>query len=323
MKGKIGPLGVDIGFARARIAVVEKTPDATLRVRAVASRDVPDAQPSGERTHLMAALLEEMLAELGVRERRCIVGLGAADASLHMVRFPKMSWAERLRAARFEAQRFSGVDLSSGEYKVRVHPFRQESGAYGVGVVRGNAVAELTSILKCARLRPIAVDYNGCALRRVLGEADAIVDVGAQRSTVYAYANDGVVTVTIDGGGEAITRGISGELSIDDRSAERRKRILGCAGAGAAARKSLALEIGASISRLRERTSIRRVALVGNGARLPGLATELENILTATVEIPVPRLLESDAYPEDVVRAAAPDWTLAAALATWSHVDAV
>jgi Tfp pilus assembly PilM family ATPase len=318
VSGKLLPLGIDIGAARARMALVEEMRDKSLRLRAVASRDVPDCSSSRERVHLLGALLDEMLVELGVRERRCVVALGAPHASLRLVRFPKMSWAERLRAARFEAQRFSDVDVASGNARVRVHPHRDESGAYAVGVVRTEAVETVSAILKSARLRAVALDYDGCALRRSISDAEAIIDIGAYRSTVHAYSEEGVVSIALETGGAQVTRGIAEELSIDERSAERRKRILGCAGAGSAARKALALELGGAITRLRERTNIERVAMTGNGARLPGLGADLEDICAVVVETPVPRLLESDAYPEDVIRAAAPDWTLAASLSIWS-----
>ena len=57
--------------------------------------------------------------------------------------------------------------------------------------------------------------------------------------------------------------------------------------------------------------------MCGNGARLSGLAAEVENLTQALVEVPVSELVRGGSYPEDVVRAAAPDWALAAALATW------
>jgi hypothetical protein len=57
--------------------------------------------------------------------------------------------------------------------------------------------------------------------------------------------------------------------------------------------------------------------MTGNGARLSGLAAELEAACGALVEMPVSDLLRDGAYPDDVVRAAAPDWALAAALAIW------
>ncbi|HKE36289.1 MAG TPA: hypothetical protein VKB39_02600, partial [Candidatus Baltobacteraceae bacterium] len=60
-----------------------------------------------------------------------------------------------------------------------------------------------------------------------------------------------------------------------------------------------------------------RLAMTGNGARLPGLAEALEATTGAMVDVPVSDLLRVPAYPDDVARSAAPDWTLAASLAAW------
>lgn len=314
MRAKILPLGIDIGTCRARVAVAERYRDGSVQVRAVASRDLPSDDAS---LQLVAALLEEMLLELGVKERRCVSALGAPNAHMRVVRFPKMSWTERLQAARFEAQRFATWDMSLEPTTVRVHPYDRETGAFGVGIARPDAVRALVEVCKAARLSPIAVEFDACALRRAIVECDAIIDVGAERTMLHAFGADGPLSYLLPVGGSLVTRGIAGELSIDEVSAERRKRILGCAGAGIASRDELIVALADGVSLARGRRDINRIALVGNGARLPGLASALETATNAIVELPISPLLETDAYPDDVLRAAAPDWTLAASLATW------
>ncbi len=119
-------------------------------------------------------------------------------------------------------------------------------------------------------------------------------------------------------GGAAVTRGIAAELSIDMPTAERRKRILGCAGAGLMASDEVIAAIAALVDRARLRATIERIAVTGNGARLPNFARDLEEATSAITEMPVPDVLHTAAYPVDVVRAATPDWALAASLALWS-----
>jgi hypothetical protein len=101
-------------------------------------------------------------------------------------------------------------------------------------------------------------------------------------------------------------------------TAERRKRILGCAGAGVSAREEVVTSIASLIDRARTRTTIDRIVVTGNGARLPSFLHDLEEASGAVAEAPVPEILHTGVYPEDVVRAAATDWTLAASLAAWS-----
>lgn len=314
------PLGIDIGATRARIAFAEARKDGGGRVRAVVCRDLPQGVSSSgeiESPELVAAVLEEMLGELDVRERRCVSAIGVPAASIRVVRFPKMSWAERSRAARFEAQRFVNWDMETEPSVVRVHPIDRDENLYAVGVTRSQAADSRIAALRAARLKPVAVDHDAFALRRCLPFGDAIVDVGAERTTLHAFGQSGPLSWFVPSGGAEVTRGIARELSIDVPTAERRKRILGAAGAGTAAREALVAQIAELVDRARGRASITRVALTGNGARLPGLASDLELATGAIVEIPVAELLHTDAYPEDVIRAAAPDWTLAAGLSMW------
>ncbi len=308
------PLGVDLGSSRVRVALSEAASADHVRLRAVSARDIPDDVRQDR--PLLAALIEDVVAELGVRKRACVTALGSADATLRVIHFPKMSWHERLRAARYEAQRFA----ASGERPalVRVHRAVHRDNTFAIGVTRQSVVSDRVALLKQARLRVAAVDHDTLALRRAIPFADAVLDIGAHRSTLHHYTAAAPFSQSIAIGGADVTRSIARELSIDAASAERRKRILGSAGAGSAVRDELTSEFAAVIERARARASIARIVLVGNGARLPALASEIERATGAITELLVPPILQTDAYPEDVIRSAAPDWILAAALTTWS-----
>ena len=307
------PLGVDVGSSRIRVALAEAASAEDVRIKAVAARDV--SEDVREDLHLIAALVEEITAELGTKNRTCVCALGGSTANLRVIGFPKMSWQERIRAARFEAQRFSPQHLE-GASIVRVHRAERE-GAFAVGVASESAVRDRLSLMKQARLRVLAIDHDALAFRRAFPFVDAVLDIGANRSTLHHYAPASPFSQSVTVGGGDVTLGIARELAIDVESAEKRKRILGSAGAGTVVRNSLAAELLALIDRARSRAPIARVALVGNGARLPGLVSELQSASGTAVELTVPPLLQTDAYPEDVLRSAAPDWTLAAALAIW------
>lgn len=309
------PLGIDIGSSRIRVALAESNSTGEVRLRAVAARDVTEDVRTDVR--LFAALLDETLSELGARHRTCVTALGSPHATLRVVAFPKMSWHERLRAARFEASRLANV-TGDGVSIVRVHRAKPKDNTFAIGVTSQPVLGERIALMGQARLKIIAIDHDSLALRRAIPFSDAILDIGAERSTLHHYASGTPFSTSFATGGSDVTRGIARELSIDEASAERRKRILGSAGAGIANRNALVAELAAGVERARARAPITHIALVGNGARLPGLASELEATIKATTELLVPPLLQTDAYPEDVIRSAAPDWMLAAALATWS-----
>ncbi len=317
---KMLPLGIDVGSARARIACGETNRDGAVRIRAIVARDVPDDAVTSlliAEPELVAAVLEEMLAEIGTRERRCVLAIGAPACALRTVRFPKMSWPERLRASRFEAARFAGWDLEDADSIVRLHPLDRAAGTFAIGITRAKSIDSRVQAVRIAGLRAVAIDHDAFAMRRLFPECDAIVDVGAERSSAHCFGAAGVTSLMAQAGGSTITRGIATELSIDMPTAERRKRILGCAGAGVTASEEVVAAIASLIDLARTRATIGRIIVTGNGARLPNFARALEEATGAVTEMPVPGILHTAEYPEDVVRVAAPDWALAASLASW------
>lgn len=319
MKKRWLPLGVDIGATRVRIAQAY-TECGDPRIHAVAVRDISEGVASSgvvaDIAHV-AALLEDALDELGARARRCVIAIGAPDAVLRSVRFPKMSAFERERSARFEAQRYAGFSIE--EAAVRVHPVGGNRDLWMVGVARNAAILTRCAALRAAKLKPLAIDHEACALTRTFPHYDAVLDIGHRRCTLHVRREDGPATLQVLSGGSDLTRAIQQDLSLDERTAEKRKRILGTAGAGERARAALVADIASLVEQGRRLVPIERVALCGNGARLPGLPRDLESATTARVETPVGSALHNADYPEDVLRSSAPDWTLAAALALWQR----
>lgn len=318
MKTRSLPLGIDIGTTRVR--VVETEPYARrTRVRAVAAREVSSGSSSSgalEDPEYVAALIEDALAELGTRERRCVCAIGEPDALLRTLKFPKMTSLERERSARFEAQRY--IEYPAEEAVIRIHPIDPASGAWALGIARSSAIVTRMAALRAAGLKPVAMDHEACALARALPGFDAIVDVGHQRTSLHIITKQTPVTLQAYNGGADVTRAIERELSVDAQTAEKRKRILGTAGAGERARAALTSDVAALIHHARNTQAISRVALVGNAARLAGIAADLESTTGALCEMPVSDALRGEYYPEDVIRSSAPDWTLAAGLALWS-----
>lgn len=318
MKRPSLPLGVDIGSTRVRILEAVATPHGP-RVRAVAIREVASGAASSggiADTEHVAALIEDALAEIRPSQRRCVASIGEPDAVLRAIRFPKMTRFERERSARFEAERL--VEFPADEAVVRVHRASPHTGTWVIGVARVSAVKTRLAALRHARLKVVSIDHESCAFARALPSYDAIVDIGLRRASLHAVTSEMPFTLQTFNGGADVTRCIERELSLDQRSAEKRKRILGTAGAGESARAALTGDIAAMVRSAREKVAIAKIALVGNGSRLPGLARDLEIATGALCELPVTGTLLNGEYPEDVARSGAPDWTLAAGLVLWS-----
>jgi len=300
------PLGIDVGAARTRVALLERDASGAIRLVAVATR------PTGDD---VAVAIAAACAELATRERRCVLALGPGDAVLRTAAFPAMRRAERARAARFEASRFVSYPLH--EAAVRVHAGTGERCV--VGIARRSALDARVLGAERARLRPIAVDDAAFALMRAFPYADAIVDVG-ERATVLVLPSEPIPAVrSFETGGRAFTEAVVASLGIDETAAEQRKRSVGLAGAGDHARDALVEQLANALieHRATARTEPRAIALAGNGARLTGFAEALERAVAIPVRLGALPADVSRGLPPDVVRAASPDWGLAYGLALW------
>lgn len=311
MKMRSIPLGVDVGKTRIRVAAALRATSGAVELVGVASREAP------EEPEAAAAVLDDLRRELGTRERRCVLSLPASAGVLKVLRFPKMSDAERRNAARFESERIVSWNSKEIATVVRTHWVNVRDGLVAIGVAREEALRARVACARGAGLSVAGVDHDACAMRRAFPFADAVLDVGCESSSLHVFSASGPLSVTIPAGGAEVTAGICRDLGIDSTAAERRKRILGTAGAGEGARDAFVARVAATIHEVRERHPIRRLAMTGNGARLPGLAEIVEAAVGAMVDVPVSDLLRVAAYPDDVARSAAPDWTLAASLAAW------
>lgn len=313
MKYQSFPLGIDIGTSRLR-AVHRVRQNGLSCVRAVATRDLPDGcivEGKVRDVEFVGALLEDAVSELNTRERRCVGAIGLPHATLRAVFFPRMSALEREKAARFEAARY--IDYPSSEAIVRLRELDANRGIWVLGIVHAEAFRERIMCLKKAGLRPIALEDEGCALRRAFEQFDAVCDVGYARTRLYL--NRSLHAFQIPIAGVDVTRGIARDLGLNESFAEKRKRILGTAGAGESSRAEITAGVRSLMDAGKEVGAIHRTALVGNAARLPGLASDIEAATAAKIEISVSRVLQTENYPKDVVASSAPDWTLAASLA--------
>ncbi len=305
---KTFPLGIDLGEARVRVALVHHVPGGRNEIVAVASRDYGDDPPRA---------LSEAVAELRTRERRCVFGLGEPRALVRSMRFPPMKRAEQERAARFEATQL--VDYPIDEAAVRIVDLGTD-GATAVGVVRKDAIAKLVSIAHGVKLRVTAIDNNAFALQRALRGADAVLDVGLRDSRLYVYAGRVPVSRRFPIGGADFTAAIAKALGCDEATAVRRKHAHGIAGSGEAIVDSLIGDVANALIECRVEgiADVREIVLAGNGARLTELPALLERATAVRVHMAEFGPEQGGALPPDVLRAAAPDWCLAYGLALWS-----
>ena len=302
------PLGIDIGHRRVRIALLQRERDRPPTLCAVAACDY-----SGN----PATALRAAVAELQTQERRCVLALTPPDALLRLIDLPPMPRRERVRAARFEAQRF--IDYPSADAAVSLVGTNDDR-RWAVGIVRRSALAASLGAARSARLRPLAVDDAAFALRRAHPDVDGVIDVGDTATWLTLFGRLIPYIARIPVGGALLTDAIAESLGIGTEAAEQRKRSVGFGGAGAAARDMLIAGVTTALADARQAgyAEIRDVVMCGNGSRIPGLDEAFGRACGIVVRPAGLSPHVSAALPADVLRAAGPDWSIAYGLGLWS-----
>lgn len=177
-----------------------------------------------------------------------------------------------------------------------------------VGSAQRAALEARLEALAATPLQALAVDHESLALQRALPGYRIVIDAGYERTSLHLFDESPPRTMSIPCGGREIALQIGRDLGIDARSAEYRKRTLGVNGAGEASYERLLAEIVAAMRSLH--TGADRIALVGNNARLAGIAKDLASACACTVDLPESELLCG-------LDVAAAEWNLAAGLSIW------
>jgi Tfp pilus assembly PilM family ATPase len=304
MRSRSFPIGLDIGSSRVRACAIGWA-DGRFRVLRVAACDIAgdDVAAAIRRTH----------AELGSTERRCVVAVRPPDAVVRRASFPRMSAAERRRAAAF-ASRGEGAATVPVVTRVRALP---AAGDYACGTIVRSVLAERVAVCRRAGLRAVAVEYEPLAWRRVSPSSDCVLDVGLRSSRLIAFGRDVPHVTEIPLGGTAFTEAVGASLGLDFARAEDRKRASGLGPSGDAERERLVSAVFDVVTTLRARgvADVRTLVLGGNGSRIAALAEALSTALGCEVARVDPQLAIDTAYPADVFRAATPDWSVAVGLA--------
>ncbi len=304
------PLGIDFGAHRVRVALSERDRRGQARLLAVAAHDT-----EGDRL----SALQRAIADLRSRERRCIFGLTHPDGIVQIARLPAMSYGERLRAARFESMRW--VDDSMSNAEVSLHGTK-DTERWAIGIARTSAIASCKDAARHVRLHVLAIDEIAFALRRVHPDVDGTVDIGARATRVTFYADPLPSITTLPVGGESFTDAIQQSLGIERSIAEDRKRTIGFAGAGDLERDAFleAIRDIAASARSGGFPEVRRLAMTGNGSRVPGLPEAVAVATGCDVDLAALRPTVSQKVPPDVLRAAGADWSAAYGLSLWGEV---
>ncbi len=298
------PIGLDVGHRRVKAVQLRKV-GAGWRIEAAAI--LPRRHPNEPLGAEEAAWLHEVLDRQGFIGSRLVTTAPAQGVVTNVLELPpRTSNAPLEQIARMEMARLQRCEPDKFELAVWDLPAPARGG--GVSHVMAAACTHeaadlLLDDLQSAGWQVLAFDVPSWALARALslwstGAAmTPVLDIGAQQSE-FILLHEGVVAYERrlpDLGLEPLFQGLSREHDLDDEGVEHWLTAIGLQpaepaklpGAAASLEKNrlvsglisrLAHELQVSLSFVMHRypeAAIKRLALIGGGAAIPGLAPRL------------------------------------------------
>ncbi|MBI4136248.1 MAG: type IV pilus assembly protein PilM [Candidatus Vogelbacteria bacterium] len=303
--------------------------------------DLAVGQVSNLASAKMAELLGDLFREANITARSVSLAIPLRSSLLLIIDLPPLSPSQLVKVIPIEARKYIPVPISEVELDWWVipalgGPVAAEGGPKKIEVllaaIHKEVINQYTEHLKSLQLTPAFFEIETfSAIRSIFsGErgATVILDFGAG-TTKLAIVDYGIVRLshTISKGAQDITLAISRSLGLEFAKAEEIKRSVGLSerydGKNIPGLASTIIEyIFAEVNKVltiyqtRQRRSIEKVILIGNGALLKGLLELAGQNFEVPVTLGLPfAKVEYPAFLEGVLAKTGPGFAVAVGLA--------
>jgi len=313
-------VGLDIGTAAVRAAVIDARKTKLVLRRFAEMPLPPGAVEAGE--ILDEDAVSEAVAAMWKRaklpKKRVVIGTANQRVIVRQVDVPQMADDELTEALPFQVQ--DSIPMPVDEARLDFIPIEEFTTPDGepmmsilVVAAQDVVIESLLRVAEAANIEPMAVDLQPLAITRsALGSASAIaeeapqgvVDIGATiTQLVFVRAGIARFVRILPRGGDSFTLALTEGLDVELEDAEELKKRIGVHPDGpapdsddldGAARAILTTEADSLIEDIRgslnfylsqsDASSLGRIVIAGNAARLPHLANRLSRALDISVE---------------------------------------
>lgn len=273
--------------------------------------------------------IRQALSGLGIRRRfggiSCIANMPARLSAIASYDLSAMSDSKRAkRAAELRAAEFAKEEPLSKVDDCSVTVVERAGGSSRHLVIKTlrEALRERQRVFSRAGCNAV-IEHEAFSLLRAVPNASAIIDIGYKRTLFAARNADGIpICQMLSFGGYSIEQRVAIGARMDKEEAQARMYREGVSADSSAewALQQFVDDVKATINGLatKENLPITRIALVGNGSRIPGLDERIADVTTRTVNYATIDDLNSDAFPSGVLRDAGPTLALSIGLALWN-----
>ena len=276
----------------------------------------------------IARTIKKLALDARVKTKNVVIALPESQVYSRVVELPVLSEKELAAAIKFEAEQYIPIPLDKVQIQhvlLKVPPKGAEAAKMEVLLVAAQttAIERLTVLLELADLTPIALETELLAILRStssqLETSGILIDIG-QNSTDLAIIFDGSLKQvhTIGSGGEALTRAIATNLSLQFSQAEQYKRVYGLDSSQLEGKVAQAIldPLGVIVSQIKRsltfarqkypNASPRKAIITGGSALMPNLSTYLANELNLEVLLgdPFYAFVRDKRFPEPLMQMA-------------------
>jgi type IV pilus assembly protein PilM len=320
-KSKNQYIGVDIGTSNIKLVELNKV-KGRINLVTYGSIDITDdviRSESKEVREKVVASLKQLFRESGVKAKEAIASLPGFSVFTTVLKLPSMTEEELSSAIKWEAKRYIPFpieqivldwEILKGTVKKKKDNNKEEGGKKGelleifLTAVPKNVVKRYSEIFALSQVKLIGLEPEAIALvRSLVGNQDKrvmIVDIGAT-ATEICIAGGGFpkLNLSIDTGGNALTKAIAQSLQVNFERAEQFKKDFGVTreklgGEIPNAIKPVIEEIVEKIRKSmdlfynRSGARVSEIILSGGSAKLPEFTSYLSSFLEVPISIANP-----------------------------------
>lgn len=317
--------GLDIGTYSIKLIHAEKKGNNFKLINWGEIKTPADPSSDSEKDQqLIAEAIKKLKIDCKISLKNVVVSIPETDVYTQVIELPNLSQTELQSALNFEAEQYIPVPLEEIqlEYIITKTPpkgsIENKMEIMLLGAKK-RAVERLLSILEKAELFPIAAETETFSITRLfellLYKNGIILDLGYRKTNVAIIKDQNLNFVrTIPNAGEAITRAIATNLSMEIPQAEQYKLSYGIdeqqlegkvAKAVIPVMNIIIEDLQRAIAFYNQKhqiTNIGPLYLIGGGAQMHGLSAYLAKSINSEIIVsnPFANCLKDDKLPKGI-----------------------
>jgi len=332
--------GLDIGNHSLKVVQVRYLGPDTVQLLKLSKADIAQGLINNTEVNTLADEIKRLRDSSGISTKKVVIALPESSVFSRLILLPEVEENKLEQAIYYEAKQYLPVPVEDVQLEwIPVNRSQSEGKVfvqYLLVAAPKKIVGQYVDLMTLAGLDPIAIETETVATARSytynqdFTEGVLVMDFGGSNTDISVIKGKNVIfSQSIGNGSDVLTKSLASEFNLDMMQAEQYKRIYGLLKDQADGKIATALdpmmkiitnEINKTINyfkeHLRENTPTQ-IYIVGDGARLPGLAEYLVQSLgiPAVVNDPVLSLRIDDKLRAEITQMSTVGFSVALGLA--------